>query len=261
MTDQACAFDGDREQTLIAYMYDDIAPTDRAAFAAHLTTCVRCRGELHALRAVRQGLTQWAPPEPLFAGRSSAATPPVALHERRARSWREVPVWAQAAAAMLVLGISAGIANLNVHYGADGLTMRTGWSKAQPAAVVETSGRRDVTLTSAPWRDDLAALERRLRSEWQSSDAAARPVLARSTASDDEVVRRVQAMIKESERRQQSELALRVGGVMHDVNVARAADLARIEQTLGAIQNTTGAELMKQRYQMANYLSQVSLKR
>jgi len=259
MTDLGCAFDGNRDEIVIAYVYDDIAPADRAAFDAHLATCARCRREVNGLVGVRHTLAQWTPPEPVFAtpsssGRSSDERAP------RARSWREIPAWAQVAAAMLVLGISAGLANVNVHYGADGLTVRTGWSK--PAIAAPTAARtEDVALQSAPWRDDLAALERRLRTELQPADSAARPLLARSTMGNEDLVRRMQTMIKDSERRQQSELALRVGGMLRDVNAARAADLARIEQTLGAIQNTTGAELMKQRYQMANYFSQVSLRR
>ena len=82
-----------------------------------------------------------------------------------------------------------------------------------------------------------------------------------SPTKDDEIVRRVRALIADSERKQQRELALRVASVVREVNAGRAGDLARIEQTLGVLQSSTGAELMKQRQQMVNYLTQVSLRR
>ena len=125
---------------------------------------------------------------------------------------------------MLILAVSAGVANLNVHYGPDGLRVRTGWSKqaavatgadalltprATEADVARGFGRATTTNLATsdptPWRADLAALERQLRSELQAS-AAARPLAAHATvspANDAELVRRVRALIADSERRQQ----------------------------------------------------------
>ena len=41
--------------------------------------------------------------------------------------WREIPAWAQAAAAVLLLGVAAGLANLDIRYDGEGLRVRTGW--------------------------------------------------------------------------------------------------------------------------------------
>jgi len=284
MNDTRCGYAADRDETLVAYLYDDITSTERSSFEAHLAKCARCRGELDELRSVRQRLTRWTPPVRGVGSRESVV-------ESRRGWWREMPAWAQVAAALLVLGVSAAVANLNVHYGSDGITIRTGWTRAardagdvargfsragsgtgtdaqlklratEADAAAATDARLKPRATDAPWRDDLAALERQLRTELRSSAAAARPVGVRTGSSnDDEIVRRVRALIAESERRQQRELALQIAGVLNDVNVGRAADLARIKQTLGALENTTGAELFKQRQQMVNYLNQVSLKR
>jgi hypothetical protein len=268
MRDTRCGY-GDRDDQLVAYLYDDIAPGDRSSFEAHLMTCARCRDELDELRGVRERLTTWAPPQlPASAGHAVSAV------GARRGWWRDIPAWAQVAAALLVLGISAAVANLNVHYGSDGITIRTGWSDvARGFSRADTPDAQltlRATTTAAPWRDDLAALERQIRSELQASAAPrlaavhaapATPVSPVSPVNNDQIVRRVRALIAESERRQQRELALRIAGVVNDVNVGRAADLARIRQTLGAFENTTGAELVKQRQQMVNYLSQVSLKR
>lgn len=262
MTDTRCGYPGDRDEALIAYLYDDVNPIERASMAAHLATCARCSAELDALRGVRAQLTHWAPPD-LIRG---AERPPSTIESAQSRfaRWHEMPVWAQAAAAMLVLGVSAGIANLNVHYDHDGLTVRTGWSKASSAPTAVAQGLSQApavvrlqpaaTTDGAPWRSDLAALERQLRSEFRASAVGLHAGSMRSPSADDEIVRRVRALIEESERKERSELALRVAEVLQDVRAQRNADLAKIDRTLGVIQDKTGVELLKQRADI-NYLA------
>jgi hypothetical protein len=246
----------------MAYLYDDITPVERSMFESHLAGCALCSDELDELRGMRTHLAAWRPPKPAFAFSTSAPHESAAATTSAARrSWREIPVWAQVAAAILLVGVSAGIANLNVHYGSDGLTIRTGWtdvargfSRAEDDAQLKLRDANDSTA----WRSELTALEQRLRGEMRSSVAAAP---AATPARDDEIMRRVRDMIAASERRQERELALGVANVVRDVNASRAGDLARIEHTLGALQTSTGAELIKQRQQMVNYLTQVSLRR
>jgi len=289
MTDMICGYSGDRDEVLVAYVYGDIEQAQRAAFDAHLTTCVHCRTELTELRGVRAQLEQWAPPEPLRAlTRHSApqAGP-------RARVWTtlaEMPAWAQVAAALVFLGVAAGLANLDVRYDREGLTVRTGWSGSAVAQDPARFGARGVppgtapnvaqgaangvardfspapALTAAPWRADLAALERQLRTEFRASGAPGVTVppasaqtgsAAATGARDGEMLRRVRALVEESERKQQRELALRVAQVIRDVNAQREADLVKIDHSLGLIQNNTGVEAMKQR-ELLNYLVRVS---
>jgi hypothetical protein len=76
-------------------------------------------------------------------------------------------------------------------------------------------------------------------------------------ASEAGLLRRVRALVDESEQRQQRELALRVADVIRDVESQRRADLVKIERSLGAIQSNTGVEVMKQR-ELLNYLVRVS---
>ncbi len=168
----------------------------------------------------------------------------------------------------MFLGVSAGVANLDVRYDANGLSVRTGWSKAAsvaplvapgPTALVSASApATDTTAPAAPWRADLAALERQLKNEIRlvQTSAHATPVpaqLVRSAPAADasaEVVHRLRALIEESEKRQNSELALRIAEVMRDVHAERQADLVRIDRTLGAVQNNLGVEVMKTRQQV-----------
>ncbi len=275
MTDTVCGYSGDRDGALVAYLYDDINPIERASLEAHLATCARCRTELDELGGLRTQLGTWAPPEPARAfayATRSAGERPAGLWSRLG----EIPAWAQVAAALLVLGVSAGIANLDVRYGPDGLTVRTGWSNdvargSSRAPSVDEAARLKPRATPEPraptdaqWRADLAALEQQLRGEFRAADAASRTAMARTAAApggpgvnDAELMRRIRVLIADSERKQQSELALRIAGVFRDVTAQRNADLVRIDRSLGIVQSNTGVEVAKQR-ELLNYLVRVS---
>jgi hypothetical protein len=70
-----------------------------------------------------------------------------------------------------------------------------------------------------------------------------------------EALRRVRTLVEESERRQQRELALRLAEAIRDVNAQRQADLVRIDRNIGAVQNNTGREMLRQRSEMLNYVT------
>jgi Putative zinc-finger len=260
-----CGYSGDRDEALIAYMYNDIDPAERARFDAHLAACAPCRDEVRALTGVRSQLARWEPDLIVTGGRPSVAGPPgVAVSRLRQSWWREVPAWAQVAAALLFLGVSAGMANLDVRYDRNGLSVRTGWSpRAQPAAIVPAAS--PAQAVQAPWRADLTALGQQLRTELHATQASATTVAAAdrqmssrtASASDADMLRRVRALLDESERRQQRELALRVAETLRDVSTQRQADLVKIDRSLGAVQNNLGVEVMKQR-QSLNLLYRAS---
>ena len=284
MTDTICGYGGNRDEVLVAYVYGDIEPAERTALDAHLAKCPHCRAELTELNGVRAQLAQWAPPDPMRAlTRHSAPQGPRA---RVCATLAEMPAWAQVAAALVFLGVAAGLANLDVRYDREGLTVRTGWSGSavaqDPARGVPPGTAPNVAqgaangvardfspapaLTAAPWRADLAALERQLRTEFRASGAPGVTVqpasaqtgsAAATGARDGEMLRRVRALVEESERKQQRELALRIAQVIRDVNAQREADLVKIDHSLGLIQNNTGVEAMKQR-ELLNYLVRVS---
>jgi hypothetical protein len=258
MNDISCTYGGDREQTLIAYLYDDIDPAERSLFDAHLVTCARCRRDLDALDGVRTQLARWSPPEPDF---ESIRNPRSAIRNHHSTSWwRAVPVWAQVAAALLFLGVSAAIANLDVRYDQTGLTVRTGWSKAANSTAPPAAnplGFASRAAGDAPWRADLTALEAQLRSEIARSGGAQSVSIRSAAPPDADVLRRVRTLIDQSERKQQRELALRIAEVFRDVNAQRRMDLTKIDRNLGFIQNSTGVEILKQR-ETLNYLMKAS---
>lgn len=258
MTQSQCTYNGDREQALIAYLYDDLEAdrAGRTAFAAHIASCGTCTEEIAALRGVRSQLARWSPPEPALLT-ANTPTPPAAVRSPKASWWREVPVWAQVAAALLVVGVSAGIANLDIEYDASGLSVRTGWTKAAPEA--RTAPATAAQSDPAPWRSDLTALERQLTSTIEAAKVSTPrggPPLqpARGASADDDVVRRVRALIEASEKRQQNELALRVAEVLRDVHAMRQADLVKIDRTLGEVRNDLGVQVMRDRQKLNTLL-------
>jgi anti-sigma factor RsiW len=270
MSDILCSYQ-DREATLMAYLYDEIAPPERETFEAHLTTCARCRVELNGLSGGRVRLAEWATPtshKSQVVSHKSA----VASHEspdsrdtsdesrapspepRATTTGRRttIPAWAQAAAAMLALGVSAGAANLTIHYDAqNGLNIHTGWSHdatdrsngTQPAAAAPSAD-----LVS---RAELTALTRQLRGEMQT---IATPLSNAAPLNEADVVRRVKGLLDETERRHERELALRVAEVMRDINAQRQADLVKIDQNL-----TQGrVEVLRNRQMLDYYMQRVS---
>ena len=228
MTEQHCIYP-DREAAIVAYLYDEIDGFQRVAFETHVTTCELCRSELADLRGVRSTLAQWVAPETVRSRQSATATQP-------SRWWQAVPVWAQVAAAMLVLGVSASIANLDVRYDrANGLSIKTGWTKPASAPQAQVAA-------ATPWRAELAAMQKQLRDEMRAKPPAITPASA-SVVSDAELNRRVAVLIDESERKQQKGLALQLVQLQQDLNVQRQADLGQVYRTLGLVQSTTRGEL------------------
>jgi hypothetical protein len=244
MAKTLCTYEGNRNDAILAHLYEDGSEAARAAFQAHVAACAVCRAELAELAAVREQLGAWTPPEPSRAF-TRRAPPPMS---RLVGPWTrlaEMPAWGQVAAALLCLGLAAGLANLRVQYDRDGLSVRTGW--LAPPAPPDSSARQ---ADADAWRADLAALERQLRAEFQTATAAlAQPAQtpAAQPANGEELLRRIRAQIEQSERRQQRELALRLGELLREFQAQRTADLVRIDRTLGYIQSGTGAEVMRQR--------------
>src|SRR5258705_3962363 len=99
--DTTCTYRGNREDMLIAYLYDAADPGDRAAFDAHLAGCVVCRHEVEELGLVRTELAQWAPPEPAAGWLSNRASYAGAPATRRSygSALGEMTAWPQVAAA------------------------------------------------------------------------------------------------------------------------------------------------------------------
>src|SRR4051812_11200624 len=104
MNETVCSFDNNRDDLIVAYVYDEISAEPRARFERHLRECPACRREVNDLAAVRRQLADWTPPAvtSLLNAASSASAPAVTVGSGRS-SWWDIPAWAQIAAAMLCL--------------------------------------------------------------------------------------------------------------------------------------------------------------
>lgn len=269
------------KETLIAYVYGECDPADREAVEAHVATCAGCADEVAGFGGVRAALGQWTPPATargfrIVRDEAGTDAPAEAGTNvlRPARWWRRaLPALARAAAAVLLFAGGAALANLDVHYGPDGVTIRTGWQQRAavpaPAAAAQAVPAAAPSAASAPWRSDLVALERQLRGDFSAQLEAARAAepqrIAASPGVDErQLMTRVRAMIEssigDSERRQQREFATQVTQLQGEWGAQRQADLVRLQQGLGWVQGQTGAEVAQQR-RLINYLLTVSQKK
>jgi len=260
---------------LVSYLYDDLDGPARAGFERHLRVCNGCRDELQAMRAVRADLLTWSPPEPDFAFR--IVKEPLAAHaknEPRAAqgtvlrpnvpSWRAwfTPAAGLAAAAVLVLAAAVSLAHVEIRSGADGWTLRTGWSadsSSDFAGALTRAGyggqAHDVYL-GAPVRaeDIMVALERRVAAlETVSRDSNVRNASTLSARASDDILKTVRDLLAQSETRQKGELALRLQQVLRDVDMKRAADLNGVRQGLSRIDASVTEEAVAHR-ELMNYI-------
>ena len=253
MTDIRCIYP-DREAVLVAYLYDDIDAAGRVAFETHVTTCFPCRTELAGMRNVRSTLTQWVAPESDHVGLQSSVA---SLQSQSRAWWHDVPVWAQVAAAMLVLGVSASIANLDVRYDKSGLNVRTGWST--PATVAAPAPATAQAVDTAASREELTALRNELQSQIRAQAATVRAAsmsIAPTSAaamSDVDFQRRVRALLDESEQNQKRELAVRLVQLQRDFNTLLQNERGQTNQLFRNVTDTYGSQIQSQQKQI-NYL-------
>lgn len=264
------------KETLIAYVYGECSVAERQAVETHLVSCTSCSDEIAGLGGVREALSEWTPPETVgtfrlvrdeASARATDSVPVSAAVLRPARWWREPIGWlGRVAAAILLFAGGAALANLDVRYGPEGLTLRTGWQQPQPgtsAARGQTSTAAPAASSAPPWRTDLAALERQLRGDFSAQLQAVRAAAPQSLASapaglDERQVRLlIASSLQESEQRQRREFASQFAQLQGEWGAQRQADLVRLQQGLGWVQGQTGAEVAQQR-QLINYLLRVS---
>jgi hypothetical protein len=162
-----------------------------------------------------------------------------------------------------VLAAASAIAHVEIRSGADGFTVRTGWSASAPAfdqrfretPSASVSARGDMLLPVGSMSLDAAfvdSIDRRLRALETASRDSGHSRNA-SASSEADIIRRVREMLAQSETRQQGQLALRIAQVIRDVDAQRVADLSGIQQGLRGIQRTVTAEAEGHR-ELTNYL-------
>lgn len=258
--DTGCSLGEGREAALMAYLYDEAEPRERAALDRHLSECMVCRLELAELTELREGLAAWAMPEVAegVGGKAPRAALRLVEPTPRRQGWKrlaDAPVWMQAAAAMLVVGAALGMANLDLTYApASGLKVTTGWVRAagQTASVQPQAAPAAAQTVSSPaWRDEMSALEQRLVQVIKAQPGS-------PDTSDDALLKQVRSIVQDSERRQQNELLLRVSELAKELQMQRQGDLQRIDQMFGVVQNRAGMQVRQQEQRFNELVQRVS---
>jgi hypothetical protein len=247
---------------LVSYLYNDGSPEELGAIAAHVQTCESCTMEIAALGDTRELLSAWTPPQTElgFTLTASDATPvaaavsmpPVATVIADVPWWRQSsPVWMQAVAATMVFaaGMAIGTSSRSTLQAPSGPV-----TNATPVAGAATGVSRS----------ELAALEERLRAELARLSPAATatqpaPVQTAARTDDEAMLKRIRALLSDSEERQRAELALRTTQVLRDIEIQRKLDIATLQQDIGRIQGVTGAELRQQRELYNQIINRVGL--
>ena len=243
-------------EALVAYVYGECEPAERAHVERHLQTCTACAAELEGFAALRGTLREWAPPDARLGFRIVAdrdaetpgAPPPPAWWFGALR-----PAWGLALAASTVVVVGAAVASVEVRYGDDGFVFRMGWTgsessneqaagmagRAQPATSAEpAAGAEEVP----PWRAELAALERQLRGELaaQRGDGAVSGALVPAASvpampAGEDLLRQVRALMAESEHRQRQEFASGLMRLAQEIDLHRQADQMRMQQEMDTL--------------------------
>jgi hypothetical protein len=148
----------DRER-LISYVYDECEVGERQVIDDHLAECSDCRQEVAGLRAVRQDLLAWDVPSHASIWR------PVAPART---SWREVPAWAFAAAASLMLmsGVAGGVVAQALARPGSGVLQQT--AAVEPARIATPPGMATTAVEIADLERRLAAVRAELRQEMRA---------------------------------------------------------------------------------------------
>jgi hypothetical protein len=213
---------------LVAYLYEECEPELRKVIAGHLLLCESCLSEIESLGWTRRNLQVWTPPEPELGFQI-----PVPMPNLQTSWWRApLPAWAQAAAALLIFG--AGL-SLGLVRG--------------PAVAPQVSSEQptDAAATNVATRSELSQLEQRLKSELTQMRTAPPAPARQVTSSDDAILKKVEALVAQSEERQRREFTLRSVEMAREFEAQRRIDMATVRETVGQFQGAAGTEIRQQR--------------
>src|ERR1051325_3361504 len=192
-------FTCDDKSTLVSYLYGELDAATRQAVDDHLAQCAACAAEVTALGDVRSELGLWAAPDAdldfTIVKKSQLASSNVL---RPARWWTTVPVWAQAAAAILVVAAAISIANVRIVSAPEGFSVSTGWMQPQTTTAAGPAVRPAVAPAPEQFKVELAALEQKLRDEMRAARDQ-NTTHATTTSNDAVTVRQVRQLIADAE--------------------------------------------------------------
>lgn len=234
---------------ILALLYDDGEPAERARARDHLAQCVPCRVEYGEFKGVRKALGGWTLP-------ASATAPKPVVVVRPVTRWMTAGL---AAAAGLILGIGLAVAGRSVFQNA-------------PASSTVASAARTETTTTTPvsaslvsrdeFQEALRAQETRHQAELaelrqallQTADTSAPQGAARATNASNVSLSPsvVERLLRASEERQSRLIEARLAGLRTETDLQRQYDMAQIAAGLAYIDSRTGADAARTSELMKN---------
>lgn len=242
------------KELLISYVYDELQGAERKAFQQHLASCGACQQEVQALRGTRPQLLSWTVPE-----RTLGLTVDSAPSAAAARRYRVAPAWALAAAAVLVLAVASAIANVAVTFVDGGVTIRAGRAAIVPASAEAPNAGASAPEALASVQERVSRLESMLASQQSGSrdltpvSAPAAPTPSAPAIDEAALLRRVQQLIRDSEGRQEQQLARALVQVMREMQAAHTRDVLRVEQAINQTQGVWNDEIFRHREEMKQF--------
>jgi len=188
-------------------LYDEAAPAVARRLDEHQAACRACRDELSSFRRLRRDLASWR-------------TPPDLGRAPRRRSLSR-PYLAMAAALLLLVAGGLAVRGSELRYEQGRFAFRLGQAADSSA------------LSAA-----LAAQEERHRREVDALRAA----VAASARTDEDILRRVQRMIEESEARQATLVSAGLTRLEDRAEARRQYDLAQIGAGLSYLDGKAGLQ-------------------
>jgi hypothetical protein len=219
----------DLRDDMMDVLYGEASSAKAGKLEEHLKTCAGCRDEMAAFRDVRQQLGAWQLPVLV----------------------RPVPhtIWglaakglAAAALLLLSLGGGLGLSGSEVRFENGHLSLRLGRSQAEV--------------------DGLLAEQQAHLVAQQQGEISNRKASVRTDGgiSDDAVLKRVEALIRESDERHAQLLKTSLDAYSRQVETQRRYDLARVSAGLSYLDGKTGQDVARTA-QLVGYVLQASEKK
>ena len=142
----------------------------------------------------------------------------------------------QAAAAVVLFAAGMAVSQLDIDYSSGAVTVR-----ARSAAPVE--GIR--TVSNPPPAQNVAAPPEVVRIDQAGDRGRSGAPPSPSSVDSEQILQRVRAMIDQSEKRQQRELAVLLSQVSREVETQHTVDMQRIQQDFGRQQDATMEYLVR----------------
>jgi hypothetical protein len=202
---------------MVEVLYGEAPPETSRRLEGHLSGCATCREEMAAFRGVREKLGAWTLPAARPAARRFALLP--------------LEMLAAAALVLLAFGAGLGLSGSELSYAGGRFAFHLGHSESTVKKLLAEQ------KAEAPREEDA-------------------PAVAQASAADEAVLKRVEAMIRESDERQTQ----RLDTYSQRMESQRRLDLARMSAALSYLDGKTGQDVARTA-ELVQYVLQSSDKR